>query len=989
MKPSRTADAPAVRIEAENERAWRGEQRLQLMPKAFAVLRHLVDHAGQLITKEELLTRVWRDAIVSDAALTTCIRDLRRALGDSSDTPRYIETVHRRGFRFIGPIAGQTPLLSARAEVGVERGASAATPTLVGRVAELARLHELLGKAMDRRRQLVFVTGEPGIGKTALVEAFLSGIGRMETLRIGRGQCVEQYGAGEAYLPVLEALGRLGRDPRGDRLVHVLKQHAPTWLAQLPALLTDADLEAVRRRAQGTTRERMLRELVEGLDIFTVDSPLVLVLEDLHWSDSATIDLLAMLARRREASRLLVIGTYRSADVAVTEHPLKATKHELELHGQCEEIPLEFLSVNAVTEYLSRRFAQPEWPSDLARALHRRTDGNPLFLVNTIDDLIVRGQLHEVDGRWVLAVPVQDLVLDAPETLSQMIQKQVERLTADEQAMLAVGCVAGSEFSAAVGTAGGIGAEEAERRCDALARRGQFLRAIGVAEWPDGTVAGRYAFIHSLYQHVLYVRLPFGQRARLHLRTGERLEQGYGQRAGEIAGELAAHFAEGRDIARAAQYHQQAAKVALRQHGYREAADHLTRALDFLKALPDSRQRTERELVLHELTVNAMLGAAFTVLTGRTGPEVERAYARARELCEQVDDPPRVFPLLLALGWFYFIRGSQGAARDVGARMLAIAEATGDRAFHLIGHHTMGVASFYGGEFETALGHLERGVELYDPQAHSPMRSPAFRHHLDTGVSCRLHGGWALWALGYPARAVEWMRAAMEVARSTDHPFSLAHCHRFMALFHQSRGERDQSREQAEQAVALATVHGFSAVLSSANFHRGRAMAEEGRAEDGLALMCTWVAACKEIRSECLLPADRAWLAETYGRVGRSQDGRDLVQEALAAATESGNHYWTADLYRVRGTLAESEKDAEASFGEAIAIARRQRAKSFELRAATHLSRLWARQGKTREAHALLAEAYAWFTEGFDTADLKDARALLEDLGDGRSGGGA
>ena len=157
-------------------------------------------------------------------------------------------------------------------------------------------------------------------------------------------------------------------------------------------------------------------------------------------------------------------------------------------------------------------------------------------------------------------------------------------------------------------------------------------------------------------------------------------------------------------------------------------------------------------------------------------------------------------------------------------------------------------------------------------------------------------------------------------------------------------------------------------------------MAEEGRAEDGLALMCTWVAACKEIRSECLLPADRAWLAETYGRVGRSRDGRDLVQEALAAATESGNHYWTADLYRVRGTLAESEKDAEASFVEAIAIARRQRAKSFELRAATHLSRLWARQGKTREAHALLAEVYAWFTEGFDTPDLIDAKALLEEL---------
>jgi DNA-binding winged helix-turn-helix (wHTH) protein/predicted ATPase len=975
MKPSRTGDAPAIRIEAENECAWRGEQRLQLMPRAFAVLRHLVDHAGRLITKEELLTQVWRDAIVSDAALTTCIRDLRRALGDSSDTPRYIETVHRRGFRFIGPIAGSTPPPSARGDVDVERGSSAATPTLVGRDAELARLHELLGKAMDRQRQLVFVTGEPGIGKTALVEAFLARIGPTEARRIGRGQCVEQYGAGEAYLPVLEALGRLGRDPRGDQLVHVLKQHAPTWLAQLPALLTDEDLEGVERRAQGATRERMLRELVEGLDFLTVDSPLVLVLEDLHWSDSATIDLLAMLARRREASRLLIIGTYRSADVAVTEHPLKATKHELELHGQCEEIPLEFLSVSAVADYLSRRFAQQEWPSELAPALHRRTDGNPLFLVNTIDDLIVRGQLHEVDGQWALSVLVKDLARDAPETLWQMVEQQIERLTPDEQAMLAAASVAGAEFSAAVAMSDSIDAREGERRCAALARRGEFLRTTGVAEWPDGTVAGRYAFIHSLYQRVLYARIPFGHRVGLHLRTGERLEQGYGQRAGEIAGELAMHFAEGRDFARAARYHHQAGEIALRQHGYREAADHLTRALDLLKSLPDAQERARQELVLY-----VMLGSALTALKGHAGREVEQAYARARDLCEQVDDTARLFPVLLALGWFYLIRGSQDAARDVGRRLLGMAETTRDPAIFLGAHHALGVGCFYGGEFESAVAHLERGIELYDPAAHSPTRSAAFRLNVDSGLSCTLHGAWALWALGYPARAVARMQEALELAPLIDHPFSLAHAHRFAAAFHQSRGERAASHEPAERSVALSTEHGFGAVLVAANFHRGWLLAREGREEDGLALMRAWVAACREIRSECLLPGYLAWLAETYGDLGRPQEGLDLVDEALATGTQSGNHYWTAELYRLRGALTGTEKDAESSFVEAIAIARRQRAKSFELRAATSLSRLWARQGKTREAHALVAEAYAWFTEGFDTADLKDARALLEEL---------
>ena len=303
MSPS---SVPAVRIEAENEWAWCGRKRLSLMPKAFAVLRHLVDHAGRLVTKEELLAAVWRDTIVSDAALASCIRDLRRALGDAPEKPRYIETVHRRGFRFIGPIAGSGGAERERADV--VRAAELPASTLVGRDAELARLHEALARAMAGHRQLVFVTGEPGIGKTALVEAFLAQVGRRGPLRIGRGQCVEHYGAGEAYLPVLEALGRLGREAGGDQIVRVLRQHAPTWLVQLPALLDDEGLEVVQRRVHGATRERMLRELVEALDAHTRESPLVLLLEDLHWSDASTIDLLAMLARRREPSRLLVVG---------------------------------------------------------------------------------------------------------------------------------------------------------------------------------------------------------------------------------------------------------------------------------------------------------------------------------------------------------------------------------------------------------------------------------------------------------------------------------------------------------------------------------------------------------------------------------------------------------------------------------------------------------------------------------------------------------
>src|SRR6185295_18186063 len=397
MSRTRSDDHPAIRIEPENEWAWCGARRLTLAPRAFAVLRHLVEHPGRLITKDELLTTVWRDTIVSDAALASGIRDLRRALGDSSGAPRYIQTVHRRGFRFIGPVT--RPPATAAAPRAVARAiapavpSAHATPTLVGRESERARLHARLAVALGGQRQLVFVTGEPGIGKTALVEAFLADAGEANALRIGHGQCVEQYGAGEAYLPVLEALGRLGRAPGGERLVEILKQHAPTWLEQLPGLLTDRDVEAVRRRAEGATRGRMLRELVEALDTLTQDAPLVLLLEDLHWSDSATIDLLGMLARRREAARLLVVGTYRPADVAAAGHPLRWLPHELQMHGYCDEIPLGFLSAADIGVYLARRFPHHGLPAELALLLHRHTDGNPLFLVNTIDDLIGQGQL--------------------------------------------------------------------------------------------------------------------------------------------------------------------------------------------------------------------------------------------------------------------------------------------------------------------------------------------------------------------------------------------------------------------------------------------------------------------------------------------------------------------------------------------------------------------------------------------------------------------
>ncbi|MCI0673822.1 MAG: AAA family ATPase, partial [Myxococcaceae bacterium] len=329
---------------------------VRLPPKVFAVLRLLVAQPGQLVTKEVLLQAVWPEAVVSEAVLTTCIAELRKILGETAQAPRFIQTVHRRGYRFVGHLPTVAPSALPPSPPSPSR-ATAPPPLLVGRERELTHLHQWLERVWQGARQTVFLTGEAGLGKTTVVNAFVEEAAGAGDVWLARGQCIEHYGAGEAYLPVLEALGRLCRAPEGAPLLPVLEQHAPTWLAQMPALLSATALEAVQRRVVGATQKRMLRELAEAVEVLTVSRPLLLVLEDLHWSDYATLDLLTYLARWLGPSRLLILGTYRPVEALLRGHPLQTVKRELVLHGQAVELPLELLTAAEVARYLGLRCA--------------------------------------------------------------------------------------------------------------------------------------------------------------------------------------------------------------------------------------------------------------------------------------------------------------------------------------------------------------------------------------------------------------------------------------------------------------------------------------------------------------------------------------------------------------------------------------------------------------------------------------------------------
>lgn len=961
----------------------RGRQEVRLTPKTLALLRLFAARAGQIVSKDDLFDAVWPDATVSDSALNSCIQELRQALGDDARRPRYLETRHRRGYRFIPAVD--------RASASVAPPGAPAPPPIVGRARELAQLREWLEVARGGDRQIIFVTGEPGMGKTTVVETLLAEVARHGVLRVGRGQCVEHYGAGEPYLPILDALGRLCRGPDGERVVQALARHAPTWLVQMPSVMAAPALRAAQRRGAGATRERMLRELTEAVEAFTRDVALVLCLEDLHWSDVSTLDWLAFLARRRDPARLLLIGTYRPAEVLARDHPLGAVKQELQLHRRCRELAVSPLDEGAVAEYLRWRCPFEQGQADafgrLGRVILGRTEGNPLFMVNVVDDLVVGRVLVERGDRWEVAGSPEAAPVAVPADIRQMIERQLARLSPVERSILEVASAVGAEFSTAlVAAAAAMTPAAVEAGCAALGRREQFLRPSGVERWPDGTIAAAFAFSHALYREALYERVPGGRRAELHARVGARLEAAHGARTADVAAVLAMHFERGGDPDRAVRHLEQAGRNAIARSAPREAVLDLGRALSLLEALPETPARAARELGLQ-----IALGGQLMTLKGWAAPEVERAYDRARTLGEGAGDAPQLFPALWGLWLFSWGRGDMPRARAIADDLLVRARRTDDVVARLEAHHAQWATRLSQGELAAALDHARRGFALYDAAAHAALASLYGNH--DPGMCSRGFGAWTLGLLGFPERALEGVAAAGALSERLGDPFNLAWGHYYAAVVHQFRREPRQARARAEAALALAREHDFGLVSGWMTAVRGWGRAAEGMPGEGIPEIERGLAATDAMGAQRFRSYLLALLADACLAAERVEDGLTAVADGLASSARTGERFYEAELWRLRGELlrrtgadrrsplSANPGSPEACFRTAREVARDQGARWLELRAAVSLSRLRDEQGGGGEARGLLLDAYRGFTEGLETPDLLEARSLLDRLG--------
>jgi RIO-like serine/threonine protein kinase len=865
-------------------------------------------------------------------------------------------------------------LLRQDAQLDVPNPAAIAKRRTVGREAERGELRRAYQRARDGDSRIVAISGEAGMGKTSLVEDFLIELGtRAERPIIARGRCSERLAGAEAYLPVLEALDSLLHRSSGDSVQTLMRTVAPTWYLQVATRsVEESSLNSLRDEARAASQERMKRELGALFQDISRQQPVVVFLDDLHWADVSTIDILNYIARRFADMRLLIIATYRPVEMALAQHPFLAVSRDLRAHGVFQDLPLTFLEQAEVERYLALEFPENRFPPDFPTLIHNKTEGSPLFMADLLRYLRDTGRIVEDKGVWVLTRAMSEMPRDLPESVRSMIARKIDQLEEQDRRLLLAASVQGHEFdSATVSDAVEMDPAEVEERLDVLERVHVFVKRRSEHEFPDLTLTLNYQFVHVLYQNLLYESLQPTRRAALSGRVGRALVARHADQASSHAARLAVLFDTAREFATSAQYYFIAAQHAVGLFAFREALSLAERGLRVLRGLPEGPQRIQQELGLQMIR-----GLALRSMKGWASPEIEPVFARAQQLCHQLNDPPQLFPVQWALTLYHAIRGDLRVYRERADALMIQAEASGEPAFLMGAHHLSGVSREFLGDMVEASRILDRGRELHIPSQHLTYTA---MYGLDPGMIARAMSSRPLWALGYPDRAAERARETLTIARSQRQPITLTFALVVMQGIHLYRGEPEEAAALGDEIVALCQEYELAQEREWARSFQGAALADLGRSDEGIDQLKDSLAVQQAIGSGLVRTAFLALLADALAAAGRFEEGFRAVDDGFAHAERTLEGGYLAELHRTRGELQRRADDraAEASFRAAIDCAVRQQAKSFELRAATALARLLLSEGRREEAVAALAPVHGWFTEGHTTKDLRAAQATL------------
>jgi predicted ATPase len=861
---------------------------------------------------------------------------------------------------------------------------------LVGRDQELGLLIQRWEQAQERDGQAVLIVGEAGLGKSRLLQALRERLA--DTPHTWLECRCSPYTAGSAFHPLIElveqGLGfKADDDPetklsRLERGITYAKLSVPEVVPLIAVLLSLPLPERYPPLRQSPELQRKLT--MEALVAWTLalaeQQPLVMLYEDLHWCDPSTVELLGLLLAQCPTAPVLTLLTFRPS----FEPPWQARSH-------LTSVAVNRLSRRQATNMIGGMTRGVPLPEAIVERIVERADGVPLFVEEVTKMVLESDLIVACDGRYALTRPLTELAI--PSSLQDSLMARLDRLdTGKEVAQL--GAALGREFSYEL-------LREVVQRVDlplapSLVRRG----SASSSPLPRGTTGGldaalqmlvnaellyqrgtppaaTYTFKHALIQDTAYQSLLKSVRQQFHTRIAQVLEERFPERVAAEPEVIARHYEQAGLATQAITQYQRAGERATQQSANEEAIGHLRRALDLVATLPETRERHKRELGL-QMAIGAPLAAA----RGWSHPEYEQTYARARQLASQIGESPELPRVLAGVATAYYIKGDLATADEVAQEALAAAERTGEAFDLLSAHYQVGAPLFFQGHLSRALQHFEQSIKLYNPSAHGSL---AYTVGTDRGVTTHAYAAWCHAYLGHPDQALALSEAAVALARRVEHPFSLANALFFAGHVHVQRGELDRIRERAEEAVDLSEQLGFPFYLGLGRFLRGFARVESGEGEAGIAEMQQAMVELAQIGSGIGAPALLFFLAEDLRKVGRHDEALGVLGLGVARAEGQGQHYYDAELHRLRAEIlldmdANAVEEAEALFGQSLEIARRQEAKTFELRAATSLARLWQRQGKRDAARALLAPVYEWFTEGFETRDLKEAKILLDEL---------
>jgi predicted ATPase/DNA-binding transcriptional ArsR family regulator len=700
--------------------------------------------------------------------------------------------------------------------------------------------------------------------------------------------------------------------------------------------------------------EAIKRITLKGSEI----RPVILAYEDLHWIDKSSEDHLKHLLESIPGARVLMIFTYRPEFVH--------TWGGKSFHSQ---ITLNRLSNREGLIMISHLLETEEIDSSLEDLILEKTEGVPFFIEEFIRSLKDLKIIDRKGSKYYLARDTQDVII--PATIQDVIMTRVDTLPEAAKGVLQTGSVIGREFSHdLIRRVTGLPEQELLSHLSVL-KDSELVYERGI--YPQST----YIFKHALTQDATYQSLLKSTRQKHHRKIAEVLEKNFPAVVETQPELLAHHYTEGGVNEQAVGYWHQAGKRAIQRSAHFEAINHLTKGLEVLTTLPDTLERARQEL-----DVQITLGPVLMSVKGFASLDTERAYARARELCQQVGETSLLFPVLHGLFRFHQVRAELQTARDLAEQLFSLAKRLQDPAFLLEAHRVLGHTMYWLGEMASARAHLEQGVALYDPRKYC---SHAFVYGQDPGVACRTFAALPTWVLGYPDQALQSTNKALTPAQELTHPFSQAYALVHAAMVHQFRREAQAVQERAEALMTLSTEQSFPQWLAYGMILRGWALTARGEGAEGIVQMRRGLVVHRATGAELHRPYLLCLLAEGNGKTGKIKEGLTLLNEALDTVSNTEERNWEAELHRSKGELllmqqGQKGQAAEECFRQALDIARRQQAKSLELRAAMSLARLWQHQEKQGEAPRMLADVYTWFTEGFDTADLKEAKLLLDEL---------